>query len=96
MWAFLIIKLYANYFQLKGNESLKFFREALRDMPQCLAVKKIIKRKFMTSVNGSNKTLGCGKMLKYQIGIWFSRVSSHNCTLLFCSKKYFYFRLKAI
>ncbi|KAK9730056.1 TMC domain [Popillia japonica] len=70
-------------------------REALRDMPQCLAVKKIIKRKFMTSVNGSNKTLGCGKMLKYQIGIWFSRVKSYIRNLSY-SYELWYSSLKEI
>ncbi|KAI4456234.1 transmembrane channel-related [Holotrichia oblita] len=49
----------------------------------------------MTSVSGSNKTLGCGKMLKYQIGIWFSRIQS-NIRNLSYSYELWYSSLKEI
>ncbi|KAF2879289.1 hypothetical protein ILUMI_26881 [Ignelater luminosus] len=46
-------------------------REALRDMPQCLTVKRIIKKKLNTSVNRhyKRKPLGLYKSLKYRLSM---------------------------
>ncbi|GJQ73707.1 hypothetical protein Trydic_g14042 [Trypoxylus dichotomus] len=70
-------------------------REALRNMPQSLAVKKLIKRKLMGSVNGTSKTLGCAKMLKYQISIRLSCLKS-NIRNLSYSFELWYSSLKEI
>ncbi|KRT78210.1 hypothetical protein AMK59_7713, partial [Oryctes borbonicus] len=70
-------------------------REALRNMPQSLAVKKLIKRKLMGSVGNTSKTLGCGKMLKYQIGIRLSHLKSNIRNLTY-SFELWYSSLKEI
>ncbi|KAL1497386.1 hypothetical protein ABEB36_008365 [Hypothenemus hampei] len=50
-------------------------RTALRDMPQCLTVKRSVKDKLSLSVQQKSKrrSLGCWKLLKYRISIQFTK-----------------------
>lgn len=50
--------------------------EALRDIPQCLTVKRSIKAKLNQSINEKmrRKNLGCWKQVKYSVNFSFMQV----------------------
>lgn len=58
------------------NYLLTFSRETLRDMPQCLTLKRSVKAKLSKSVSKKSKRrpLGFFKRCKYQISMTFTKV----------------------
>lgn len=55
---------------------IDYFREALRDMPQCLTIKRHIKSKLMKSVSQKSRgrPLSWYKRMKYRNSIVFAQV----------------------
>lgn len=56
------------------------FREALRDMPQSLTLKRRVKVKLVKSVSRKSKhrPIGCFKRLKYRASFGLSKVNLPN------------------
>ncbi|KAF5294394.1 hypothetical protein FQR65_LT10759 [Abscondita terminalis] len=57
-------------------ESELLRREALRDMPQSLTVKRIIKRKLCSSVSKRLKPISCYKGMQYNISMKISKIKN--------------------
>ncbi|KAK4874902.1 hypothetical protein RN001_014262 [Aquatica leii] len=57
-------------------ESELLRREALRDMPQSLTVKRIIKKKLCSSVNKRLKPISCYKGLQYNLSMKASKINN--------------------
>lgn len=67
-------------------ESEMLRKQTLKNMPQCLTVKRHIKRRLLKSVNlkSKRKPLGFFKRKKYQISIQLSKVSHVITNLIVC------------